>query len=188
MVVKRSEPDERRHWDNVVGPRLTGREEIVDAVGQADKAELFSRARATLFPIRWDEPFGLVMVESMACGTPVGASPGGAAREVVEDGVTGFLRHDVDDMVEALSGIDRISPEACRARVAEHFSGEAMVSGYERLFQRAVGGAGTPRLAGLSRPPGAEGPPLGGDQPARGDYAERTKVGIFSQPFPADKG
>jgi len=156
MVVKRSEPAERRYWDNVVGPRLTGREEIVDGVGRAEKAELFSRARATLFPIRWDEPFGLVMVESMACGTPVVASRGGAATEVVEDGVTGFLRHDVDDMVEALSGIDRISPEACRARVAERFSEEAMVSGYERLFRQAVGGpspARPPERAGAAGRP-----------------------------------
>jgi glycosyltransferase involved in cell wall biosynthesis len=144
MVVKRAEPAERRHWDNVVGPRLTGREEIMDSVDRAEKGELFSRARATLFPIRWDEPFGLVMVESMACGTPVVASPGGAAREVVEDGVTGFLRHDVDGMVEALGAIDRIEPAACRARVAELFSAEAMVSGYERLFRQAVETAGAP--------------------------------------------
>jgi glycosyltransferase involved in cell wall biosynthesis len=144
MVVKRSEPEEQRHWDEQVEPRLTGDEEIIDSVEHEAKVDLFSRAKATLFPIRWEEPFGLVMVESMVCGTPVIAAPRGAAVEVVDDGVTGFLREGVDAMVAAVRAIDTISPEACRSRVEKLFSAEAMVDGYEALY-RGLGADGKAR-------------------------------------------
>ena len=115
--------------------RLTGDEEIIDSLEYEAKVDLFARAKATLFPIRWEKPFGLVMVESMACGTPVIAAPRGAAVEVVDDGVTGFLREGVDEMVAALRSINSISPEACRSRVEKSFSAAAMVDGYEALYR-----------------------------------------------------
>jgi glycosyltransferase involved in cell wall biosynthesis len=87
-----------------------------------------------VFPIQWPEPFGLVMVEAMACGTPVVACPAGAAVELVEEGVTGFLRSSIDDLAAAVHELHRCSPVACRDRVARHFSAEAMVTGYERIF------------------------------------------------------
>jgi glycosyltransferase involved in cell wall biosynthesis len=102
------------------------------------KVDLLSRARAMVFPIRWPEPFGLVMVEAMACGTPVVTTNWGAAPEVVDDGVTGFRRDGEDDLVEALGRAPGISPAACRRRVEEHFSGAAMVRSYERLYARVA--------------------------------------------------
>ena len=87
-----------------------------------------------VFPIQWPEPFGLVMAEAMACGTPVVACPAGAAVELVENGVTGYLRDSIDDLVEAVANVGRCSPAACRARVEERFSARAMVQGYEDLF------------------------------------------------------
>jgi glycosyltransferase involved in cell wall biosynthesis len=89
-----------------------------------------------VFPIQWPEPFGLVMVEAMACGTPVVACPAGAAVELVENGVTGYLRDSIDDLVEAVATVGRCSPAACRDRVAANFSSEAMLNGYERIYER----------------------------------------------------
>ncbi len=92
-----------------------------------------------IFPIQWHEPFGLVMTEAMACGTPVIARPLGAALELVRDGETGFLCDTVDEMVQRVPEVDMLSPRACRAHVSSRFSGEAMVDGYERLFSGLVG-------------------------------------------------
>jgi glycosyltransferase involved in cell wall biosynthesis len=135
MAVKRAEAAERQYWDEVVVPRLSGEEEIYDTVGHDEKVELLGRARAFLMPIRWSEPFGLVMAEAMACGTPVIARPLGAAPEVVEDGVSGFLRSSIEEMAEAVALAPTLSPRACRERVATHYSAEAMVDGYERVFK-----------------------------------------------------
>lgn len=140
MVTKRAEPMEHEHWEEAVEPRLTGEEELIFNAPHDPKVELLQRARATLCTMQWQEPFGLVMVESMACGTPVIAPPMGAAPEVVEDGVTGFLRSDIDDMVEAIERLDEIDPEACRTRVEERFSAGAMVEGYEKVFEEVVAG------------------------------------------------
>ena len=138
MVVKRAAPDERDHWDRHVAPLLNGDVEVLEDVSQEKKTDLFGRARATLFPIRWEEPFGLVMIESMACGTPVLAFPRGAAPEVICDGVSGFLCRDADEMVRSLGRLDELAPERCRAWVKERFSTDSMVAGYERLFRSLV--------------------------------------------------
>jgi glycosyltransferase involved in cell wall biosynthesis len=138
MVVKRSEEHEQAHWDKEVAPRLRGTEEIIFDASHEDKVDFLGRARATLFPIQWPEPFGLVMIESMACGTPVIAMAQGAAPEVVADGETGFLCDDVDGMLAALERLDEISPEDCRAHVEDKFSGDAMVEKTEAILQRLV--------------------------------------------------
>ncbi|MDQ3897903.1 MAG: glycosyltransferase family 4 protein [Actinomycetota bacterium] len=140
MVVKRSEPAEVQYWEHMVEPRLTGDEDIVLDVSHEEKVDLLARARGTLCTIQWPEPFGLVMTESMACGTPVIVPPMGAAPELVVDGETGFLREDLDGMVECVDRLQEISPVACRARVADNFTAEVMVSGYEKIFERVVGG------------------------------------------------
>jgi glycosyltransferase involved in cell wall biosynthesis len=82
-----------------------------------------------------------VMVEAMACGTPVVACPAGAAVELVENGITGYLRDSIDDLVEAVARVDECSPSDCRRRVEESFSAKAMVKGYEQLFATIVDGA-----------------------------------------------
>ena len=138
LIVKRSEPHEYEHWEREVEPRLTGDEELVFDAPHDVKVDLLGRARATLFPIQWPEPFGLVMIESMACGTPVLAMPSGAAPEVVVDGVTGFLTPTLDDMVAALDRVDEISPAACREHVTENFSAEAMVTKTEQILEQVV--------------------------------------------------
>lgn len=140
MVIKRSERAEHAYWDEVVRPRLGGDEEVLEQPPEALKIALYQRAHATLFPIQWPEPFGLVMAESMACGTPVIAFARGAAPEVIDHGVTGFLCEGPEEMADAVASTSVLSPAACRERVARYFSVDAMVSGYEAVFRRLVHG------------------------------------------------
>jgi glycosyltransferase involved in cell wall biosynthesis len=141
MAVKVAHEEEERHWNEDVVPVLPPATTVLGEIGLADKVDLLSRAKAVLFPIDWDEPFGLVMTEAMACGTPVIATPRGSVPEVVTDGETGFIVPVEDypaQAAAALRRLDEIDPAACRARVQERFSKEAMVAGYEDVFQRVT--------------------------------------------------
>jgi glycosyltransferase involved in cell wall biosynthesis len=138
MVVKKNEPFERAYWDEIVAPMLNDEVEVYENISHEQKTDLLGRARAMVFPIQWPEPFGLVMVEAMACGTPVVARPAGAATELVENGVTGYLSDGIDDLVDAVANVDRCSPTACRQRVADKFSAEAMIAGYLRVYAEAA--------------------------------------------------
>jgi len=110
----------------------------IGEVGGAAKNELLGRGVATLFPASWEEPFGLVMVESMLCGTPVIAFPRGAAREVIDEGVTGFLVRDVEEMAAAIPRARAIDRVRCRARASARFSAARMVRAYLRTYRAAV--------------------------------------------------
>lgn len=114
--------------------------EYLGEVDERQKAELLGGALALLFPIDWPEPFGLVMIEAMACGTPVVAFPGGSVDEVVVDGVTGFVcrSRTIDEMVTALRRVEEIDRAACRRHVEAHFSSRAMAERYEAVYRRAV--------------------------------------------------
>lgn len=112
--------------------------EFLGEVDEATKAALLGGALATLFPIRWPEPFGIVMAESLACGTPVIALPGGSVDEVLVDGVTGFICQSLEEMAEAVSRVSRIDRAACRARVVGRFSAAAMADGYEAVYERVL--------------------------------------------------
>jgi glycosyltransferase involved in cell wall biosynthesis len=138
LMVKRSEPHEIEHWEREVEPRLTGDEDIRFDVGHDEKVDVLSRARATLMPMQWPEPFGLVMIESMACGTPVIATPCGAAPEIIVDGKTGIFAQEVDEMVQALDRVDDLDPADCREQVVENFSAEAMVTKTEQVLEKVV--------------------------------------------------
>jgi glycosyltransferase involved in cell wall biosynthesis len=139
MVVKRSEPFERTYWDEIVAPLLHDEVEVYEGISHERKVDLLGRARAMIFPIQWPEPFGLVMVEAMACGTPVVACPAGAAVELVDEGVTGYLRVSIEDLTHAIGMVGNCSPATCRRRVQEHFSADAMVLGYERIYASVTG-------------------------------------------------
>jgi glycosyltransferase involved in cell wall biosynthesis len=140
------------YFTEQVQPRLDGGG--VELVGEADhpaKLALLSGARALLFPISWEEPFGLVMVEAMLCGTPVIAYARGAAPEVVDEGVTGFVVESVDEMAQVLrrlerSGFDRA---ACRARAIERFGASRMAEDYLALYARAIAAGTGPALGGM---------------------------------------
>jgi glycosyltransferase involved in cell wall biosynthesis len=140
MILKRGEPPEREYFEREVEPLLASDVELYENVTHSEKIEILGRASAMVFPIRWPEPFGLVMVEAMACGTPVITTNWGAAPEIVEDGVTGFRRDSEDDLVEMVGHIGELDPVACRNRVEKLFSGEAMVRGYEAVFRTVLAG------------------------------------------------
>jgi glycosyltransferase involved in cell wall biosynthesis len=91
-----------------------------------------------LFPITWREPFGLVMIESMAAGTPVLAKPLGSVPEVIMDGKTGFLCNDIDDFVNAIARLEKIDRYACRTHVEKNFSVKSMADGYEAVYQQIL--------------------------------------------------
>ena len=138
VAGKCNEPAERRYFEQRVRP-LLGPD--ADWFGQADteqKKDLLARARCLVFPIQWNEPFGLVMVEAMACGTPVVALRAGAAPEVVEDGVTGFLCDRPSELPAAINQVDQLEPKACRLRVADHFDVHAMTEGYEAIYRQVL--------------------------------------------------
>jgi len=136
MILKRSEPPERAYFESTVEPLLGHDVELFENVSHEAKVDLLGRACAMIFPIRWPEPFGLVMTEAMACGTPVVTTNWGAAPEIVDDGVTGFRRDGDDDLVAVLPEVRSLDPAACRKRVEDLFSAEAMVRGYEQVYDR----------------------------------------------------
>jgi len=136
LAGKLNEPPERAYFDEAVRPRLGAG---VTYVGEADaemKRELYGAAAGLLFPICWEEPFGLVMIEAMACGTPVIAFRRGSVPEVVEHGVTGFVVDGPDDVVGAIRKVGELDRAACRLHVERNFDLPMMVDGYERVFQQ----------------------------------------------------
>jgi glycosyltransferase involved in cell wall biosynthesis len=139
MAAKMREPWEFDYFDAYVKPYLNSEIQYLGEVPHQEKLALLAGASALLNPIRWPEPFGLVMIEAMACGTPVLTFPEGAAPEIVEDGTTGYLCHDVSDMAEAISRIDRLDRSACRRAVEGYFSTERMVAEHLALFEDLLG-------------------------------------------------
>ncbi|MFN2606757.1 MAG: glycosyltransferase family 4 protein [Acidimicrobiales bacterium] len=134
LAGKMAEPAEKAYFEAEVRPRMTADTEYVGEADEAMKLDLYGRAACTLMPIQWPEPFGLVMVESMACGTPVVALRNGSVPEIVEDGVNGFVADDLDGFVAAVAKVDTIDPASCRKVAEERFSIDAMVSGYELVY------------------------------------------------------
>ncbi len=139
MAAKMREAAEVRYFTEMVEPLLGPDAVYLGEVPHAQKLELLGGAAALLFPIRWNEPFGLVMLESLASGTPVLAFPEGAAPEVVEDGKTGFLSADERAMTEAILRLDQIDRADCRAAVEGYFSTGRMVADHLDLFESLVG-------------------------------------------------
>jgi glycosyltransferase involved in cell wall biosynthesis len=139
MAGKNREPKERQYFAELVEPHVGhGGIEYLGEVSHGEKVELLQDARVTLFPIEWEEPFGLVMVESMACGTPVIATRHGAVPEVIEDGRSGIIVDSYREMAAALERADALDPNECRAYVENRFAPERMVDDYERAYAAAL--------------------------------------------------
>ena len=140
LAGKLNELDEREFFDRQIAPRLGAG---VEYVGEADatlKRKLLSGARALIFPIQWEEPFGMVMVEAMACGTPVVAMRRGSVPEIVRDGVTGLVVDGYDELVAAIDAVSGIDPADCRAHAEECFDLSVMARGYEHVYRTLVEG------------------------------------------------
>lgn len=139
IAGKMAEPAEKAYFESEVQPLLTDEVEYVGGADEAMKLDLYSRAAATLMPIQWAEPFGLVMVESLACGTPVVALRNGSVPEIVDHGVTGFVADDIDSFADAVGRVGTIDPAACRRAAETRFSTDAMVEGYQAVYTSVAG-------------------------------------------------
>jgi glycosyltransferase involved in cell wall biosynthesis len=124
--------------------------EFVGEVGESEKDELLGNAYALLFPIDWPEPFGLVLIEAMACGTPVIAYRSGSVPEVITDGVNGFIVDDIDGAVEAVGRLDELDRAEVRATFEDRFSAERMARDYVRLYEELTQSAPTPGQAAVA--------------------------------------
>jgi glycosyltransferase involved in cell wall biosynthesis len=145
IAGKLRERKEREYFAEFVEPHLGIHGiEYLGEVSHGQKVELLQDARATLFPIDWEEPFGLVMIESMACGTPVIATNRGAVPEVIDHGRSGIIVEHYRDMPAALEQADALDPRECRRYVEERFSPERMVDDYVRAYREAMVVAGAP--------------------------------------------
>jgi glycosyltransferase involved in cell wall biosynthesis len=137
-IAAKIDAADREYFERVVAPLLDDPLfEFIGEIGDADKAAFLGGARALLFPIDWPEPFGLVMIEAMGCGTPVIARPCGSVPEVVRPGISGFIADSVPELVDAVKRVDTLDRARCRRDFEERFSVARMVDGYEALYRRA---------------------------------------------------
>ncbi|MRH89653.1 glycosyltransferase [Nocardia sp. SYP-A9097] len=138
LAGKCNEPPEKAYFEECIRPLLTADDQVFGEADAIAKRELLAGARCLLFPIQWEEPFGLVMIEAMVCGTPVIALRGGAVEEVVEHGVTGWICDDPAELPAAIARAGEIDPHACRARVERLFADDHFVCGYEAAYRSAI--------------------------------------------------
>jgi glycosyltransferase involved in cell wall biosynthesis len=147
IAAKCEDADEQAYYREAILPLLDDRIRYLGSVDIDVKLELLRTSRALLFPIQWEEPFGMVMIEAMACGTPVVATQRGSVPEVVVDGVTGFVRADSRELIEAAERVGDIDPRACRAHVVGRFDVSAMCAGYEAAYARVLADVGLRRTS-----------------------------------------
>ena len=138
IAAKLREPAEHEYFEARIRPMLGDDVEYLGELGGADKCRLLGEATCLLNPIQWAEPFGMVMIEALACGTPVVATPFGSVTEIVDDAVTGFIREDAPALAAAVGAAGQLSRIACRRAVAGRFSAQRMVSEHLALYRRVV--------------------------------------------------
>lgn len=131
------------YFESKIKPFIDGKNIIyVGPVDDSEKNRLLRESRALLMPVLWEEPFGIVMVEALACGTPIIALNRGAVPEIVEDGVNGFIRSDVDGLVEAVIRVGEIERRRCRERVERHFSADVVTEQYLSVYHDVIASCG----------------------------------------------
>lgn len=138
-IAAKVDPADVRYFETCIKPLLNnGIVEFIGEIGHDAKSAFIGDAAALLFPICWPEPFGIVMIESLACGTPVIAYRRGSVPEIIEDGVTGFIVADSDAAVAAVKDIGKIDRQMCRKHFERHFSDQRMARDYVNIYQRLV--------------------------------------------------
>lgn len=137
-IAAKVDPSNRDYFETVRPLLRDPRVEYIGEIGEQGKSEFLGRARALVFPIDWPEPFGLVMIEALACGTPVIAFRRGSVEEIVEDGVTGFIVDTMAQAVEAAGRVTSLDRRACRRSFEQRFSARRMSNDYLRAYQRVI--------------------------------------------------
>jgi glycosyltransferase involved in cell wall biosynthesis len=153
LAGKCSEPIERNYYTREVEPRIGNDVTIFGIADAMAKRRLLSRAACMLFPITWEEPFGLVVIEAMACGTPVVALRRGAVPELVIDGLTGIVVDQPSELPGAIAQARHIDPYACRKHVEAGFTVEVMAAGYEAVYRQALALAPEPWMTVVGQAP-----------------------------------
>jgi glycosyltransferase involved in cell wall biosynthesis len=125
--------------------------DYIGEIGEGEKGAFLGGARALLFPIDWPEPFGLVMIEALACGTPVVAFRGGSVQEIIDHGTTGFIVDNLDDAVAAVRLVERLDRGVCRGTFERRFTDERMASDYVRVYREVIGRSASPDLVAHAR-------------------------------------
>jgi glycosyltransferase involved in cell wall biosynthesis len=152
LAGKCAEPVEQRYFAEEIAPRLQPQDKVVGVADAKYKRELLSKATCLLFPVQWEEPFGMVMIEAMICGTPVVALRGGAVPEVVVSGTTGWICDRPDELPAAVEAAKDLDPAACRAHVEQRFSADKMARAYASAYRRAMLKTARPRTSALTSP------------------------------------
>lgn len=130
---------DQEYFDSCIEPLLDGNDiEFIGEIGYSEKNDFLGNATALLFPISWPEPFGLVMIEAMACGTPVVAYPFGSVPEVMAEGISGYMVSDLAGAVEAIKKIDKIDRKRVRKHFEQRFTAERMALDYIKIYERMV--------------------------------------------------
>ena len=153
LAGKCSEPIERAYFSREIEPRIGSDVTIFGIADAAAKRKLLANAACMIFPICWEEPFGLVVIEAMVCGTPVVALNRGAVPELIVHGQTGIVVDDPDAMPEAIAQARMIDPAMCRKHVETNFTVEVMAEGYEDVYRRVLSMAPDPWLTGVDQAP-----------------------------------
>jgi len=138
LLAGRLDPYCKDYFKTKIKPHLGKKIQYLGELSREKLSDFYSQAKACLYPIEWEEPFGLIMVESMACGTPVIVFDRGSAREVVEDGKTGFVVKNIPEMIKAMKKIEKIDRATCRNRVEKFFSYQRMVDDYEKIYYSLI--------------------------------------------------
>jgi glycosyltransferase involved in cell wall biosynthesis len=141
IAAKMREDAEHDYFDAQVAPLLGDEAEYVGELDEPEKLELLGHGVALLNPIQWAEPFGLVMIEALACGTPVVTTSAGSVPEIVDDGVTGYISDDPADLAEALARVGQLDRSSCRKSAETRFSTQRMVADHVELYRDVVNGA-----------------------------------------------
>jgi glycosyltransferase involved in cell wall biosynthesis len=138
IIAAKVDDVDRPYFRDYIEPRLSERVTWIGEVDEERRNDLMAHARAFLHPVTWREPFGLVLIEAMACGCPVIAFNRGSVPEIIKTGVTGFVVEDLEGMVDAIGALPQIDREACRAHALSHFSAERMTDGYEAVYKKIL--------------------------------------------------
>lgn len=139
IILAQINPSDTAFYENEVKPNIDGK--LIKFLGEANfskKVKYLKKASCLLFPILWEEPFGLVMIEALVCGTPVVAFKRGSVPEVIKNNVTGLIVNNIDEMINVIKKVGTIIPEKCRESVLERFSTSRMVDEYENLFKKII--------------------------------------------------
>ncbi len=167
IAAKMTEFAEREYFSARVAPHLGGDIEFVGELGRSDKYDFLKDAVCLLNPIRWAEPFGMVMIEAMACGTPVVTNNRGSASEIVDHGETGFLCDDESSLVAALHKVTSLNRSLCRVAVEQRFSSRRMAADHIALYRRLITDAASTLDSDQLRSANPRGPRLEGAQHSR---------------------